>query len=42
MKEVFTRFCDGLKKVEDCIKQKGNSMFTIAQLYHLHMYVLYV
>lgn len=23
MKEVFTRFCDGLKKVEDCIKQKG-------------------
>ena len=29
MKEVFTRFCTGLKNVEDAIKSKGKIMYSI-------------
>lgn len=33
MKEVFTRFCNGLKKVEDAIKKKGSVLlYVITQL----------
>ena len=29
MREVFTRFCNGLKKVEDAIKKKGGVLLHV-------------